>query len=146
MDIMKTKLLILLFGFAALLAPTAHAQDNQNKKMNAVFQVTSADAQVWDHVLNHVENLREALGKENVGIEVVAHSAGLDMLVGNRTGKSVDRMRTLSQAGVVFAACENTMKKQKVTRADLFPFVTTVDSGVAEIVRKQQQGWSYLKE
>jgi intracellular sulfur oxidation DsrE/DsrF family protein len=32
-----------------------------------------------------------------------------------------------------------------VTQADLLPFVTTVDSGVAEVVRKQEAGWAYLK-
>ena len=54
-------------------------------------------------------------------------------------------MRDLSQAGVVFAACENTMKKKNVAKEDLLPFATTVDSGVAEVVRKQEAGWAYLK-
>ena len=54
-------------------------------------------------------------------------------------------MEVLAQAGVVFAACENTMRRQNVGKADLLPFVTTVDSGVAEIVRKQEAGWSYLR-
>ena len=38
------------------------------------------------------------------------------------------------------------MKKQKVSSSDLHPFVGTVDSGVAELVRKQTQGWSYIRE
>ena len=28
---------------------------------------------------------------------------------------------------------------------DLFPFASTVDSGVAELVRKQEAGWAYIK-
>jgi len=43
------------------------------------------------------------------------------------------------------AACENMMRRQNVVKADLLPCVTTVDSGVAEIVRKQEAGWSYLR-
>jgi len=35
--------------------------------------------------------------------------------------------------------------EENVSRAVLLPFVTTVDSGVAEVVRKQEQGWSYIK-
>jgi intracellular sulfur oxidation DsrE/DsrF family protein len=54
-------------------------------------------------------------------------------------------MQKLHDGGVVFAACENTMRKKKVTKDALFPFATTVDSGVAEVVRKQEQGWSYIK-
>jgi intracellular sulfur oxidation DsrE/DsrF family protein len=54
-------------------------------------------------------------------------------------------MQAEHEAGVVFAACENTMKKQNVTKEQLMPFVITVDSGVAEVVRKQEAGWAYIK-
>jgi intracellular sulfur oxidation DsrE/DsrF family protein len=54
-------------------------------------------------------------------------------------------MRKLADAGVVFAACENTMKRKNLTKADLFDFATTVDAGVAEVVRRQEAGWSYVK-
>ena len=37
------------------------------------------------------------------------------------------------------------MKKKNVSKADLLPATTTVDSGVAEVVRKQEAGWSYVK-
>lgn len=53
--------------------------------------------------------------------------------------------RMLSEDGVVFAACENTMQKMNVTKEQLLPFVVTVDSGVAQVVRRQEQGWSYIK-
>ncbi len=37
------------------------------------------------------------------------------------------------------------MRHRNVQKSDLFDFVVTVDSGVAEVVRKQEAGWSYLK-
>ncbi len=55
-----------------------------------------------------------------------------------------ERMQKLSEAGVIFA-CENTMKKKNVTKDQLVPSATTTDSGVAEVVRKQEAGWSYIK-
>jgi intracellular sulfur oxidation DsrE/DsrF family protein len=55
------------------------------------------------------------------------------------------RLKELSGKGVIFAACENTMQRMKVTREQLFPFAVTVDSGVAEVIRKQEAGWSYIK-
>ena len=48
-------------------------------------------------------------------------------------------------AGVEFAACRNTLSARHLTPADLLPSATTVDSGVAEIVRRQEQGWAYIK-
>lgn len=64
----------------------------------------------WTGVLNNVENLRKALG-DATEIEVVAHSKGLEMLLAKENPLS-ERMQKLSAAGVVFAACEKTMKRR----------------------------------
>ena len=66
------------------------------------------------------------------------------MLLLTNAGQA-ERLQKLSARGIVFAACENTMPKKNVTRTDLLPFATTVDFGVAEVVRKQEAGWSYVK-
>jgi hypothetical protein len=54
-------------------------------------------------------------------------------------------MKKLAAGVVVFAACENFMRKMNVTKTDLLPFAMPVESGVAELARKQKAGWSYLK-
>ena len=36
------------------------------------------------------------------------------------------------------------MKNRNVKTEDLFPFASQVDSGIAEMVRKQEQGWAYI--
>lgn len=72
------------------------------------------------------------------------HGKGLGMILKTNTGQET-RLQMLSKSGVVFAACENTMKRMNVTKEQLFPFAATVDSGVAEVVRKQEAGWSYIK-
>ena len=47
--------------------------------------------------------------------------------------------------GVVFAVCENSMKKMEITKDQLVPLATTVDSGVSEVIRKQEVGYAYIK-
>ncbi len=37
------------------------------------------------------------------------------------------------------------MKRLKIQKDDLLPAAGTVDSGVAEVVRQQEAGWSYIK-
>lgn len=37
------------------------------------------------------------------------------------------------------------MKKKRVTKDHLVPVATTTDSGEAEVVRKEEAGWSYIK-
>ena len=51
----------------------------------------------------------------------------------------------LQNGGVVFAACSNTLRGFHIDVKQLIPGVLVVDSGVAEVVRRQEQGWAYLK-
>lgn len=108
-----------------------------------VFEATSDDPQAWESVLNNVDNVRRALGPTS--IEVVVHGRGLAFLTSATVGSARHRMEVDAAEGVVFAACENTMRRQKVTKEALVPFATTVDSGVGEVVRKQESGWSYVR-
>lgn len=131
--------------YAGTVVPVSAAdQTAKDGKHRVVFQVTAAGEEHWESVLGNVENLREAFGPGSSEVEVVGHSKGLGMLMATNKGLA-DRMKKLADDGVVFAACENTMKKKNVTKDQLLPFVTTVDSGVAEVVRRQEQGWAYIK-
>ncbi len=46
---------------------------------------------------------------------------------------------------IKLVVCENTMKQKKIVKSQLLPFVSTVPMAIAEIVVKQEQGWTYLK-
>ena len=143
MNIFKLLALFVTIATASL----SHAQESKapagGTKHRVVFEVTMEGPEQWTAVLTNVENLRTALGAATE-IEVVAHSKGLGMLVAKDNGLT-DRMKKLADGGVVFAACENTMKKKNVTKDQLVPFAKTTDSGVVEVIRKQEAGWSYIK-
>jgi hypothetical protein len=47
--------------------------------------------------------------------------------------------------GVEFIACENTMHGRKIKKEDLIDGIGYTRAGYVEIVRRQQQGWSYLR-
>ena len=96
------------------------------------------------NALSTVENVRKAFSQDGVEVEVVCHGAGLDLLVA-RQNDSTSRIGRLQSEGVVFAACANTMKGRHVTRKDLVKGVVVVDAGSAELIRKQEAGWAYLK-
>ena len=133
----------LLAACALAVTACATAPRTASPSHRIVMEVSSDNPAVWEAVLNNAENLRKALG-EPTAIEVVAHGGGLSMLLRTNAGQA-ERLQKLSSGGTVFAACENTMRKKNLTRDDLLPFATTVDSGVAEVVRKQEAGWSYVK-
>jgi intracellular sulfur oxidation DsrE/DsrF family protein len=113
-------------------------------KHKVVFHVNVADEARWQEVLTNVENVQKALGGSSVEIEVVAHGAGIG-LVQIKNAALRDRIAAIEKTGPVFAACSNTLRKQQLTAADLTPGVKIVDSGVAELIRKQEEGFAYVK-
>jgi len=54
-------------------------------------------------------------------------------------------MEKLSKVGVKFVACRNALKGQLVDEESLPDFVTVVPAGITEIVRKQAEGYAYIK-
>jgi intracellular sulfur oxidation DsrE/DsrF family protein len=139
---MKKIISILFLSVMALLFTNSiHAQAIKEHKV--VIQLNTADTASWSSTIGNIRNLQK-IWPNNISIEVVAHGKGLDLIVANKTHLAND-VNALSKEGVVFAACENSMRKHNVTKADLLPVAITVPSGVAELVLKQEQGWAYLK-
>jgi len=113
-------------------------------KHRVVFHVNVDQDERWQEVLNNVENVQRAFGPEGVEIEVVTHGAGVG-LVQSRNASLRERVERISKTGPVFAACSNTLKKNELTSADLDTGVKVVDSGLAEVIRRQEEGWTYVK-
>ena len=128
---------------AVALLPLAASAQDAPKKTRVVVQVSDADPARWNLVLNNVKNLQDDLGAAHVTIEVVAYGPGIGMLKLDAVSNS--RVSEAIKAGVQVSACENTMRNQKLGRADMPPDVSYVPAGVVEIVRRQQEGWAYLR-
>jgi intracellular sulfur oxidation DsrE/DsrF family protein len=114
------------------------------KKHRAVFHVNVPSEDGWQEILTNVENVQKAFGPDAVEIEVVAHGAGIGLVQLKNTALR-ERIEAIEKTGPVFAACSNTLRKRELSAADLTPGVKVVDSGLAEIVRREEQGWSYVK-
>lgn len=129
----------LMFLGALALPVTAQADD----KAKMVIQVSDNDTAKWNLALNNANNIQKDLGKDNVELEIVAFGPGIGMLkadseVGNRVAEAVD-------AGVKVMACQNTMRKMKLNKDDMLSSVGYAPSGVVEILKKQREGYAYLR-
>ncbi len=138
------KFLILTFFLSLLVtAPiTAQTAEVDNTPYKIVIQLTSGDTAVHRSVTKQINNLLTGAPKSQ--IEVVCHNQGISFLVTAKTLQA-EKVRELKARGVVFAACENSMRDRKIKREELLPEATTVPSGVLEIVKKQRKKWAYLK-
>ena len=120
----------------------AAAQDAA-RPTRVVVQVSEADPARWNLVLNNVKNLQDDLGANNVTVEIVAYGPGIGMLKFDAPTNS--RVSDALKAGVTVLACENTMRNQTLARADMHPGVSYVPAGVVAIVKRQRDGWAYLR-
>jgi uncharacterized protein len=129
---------------AILMGVAAFAQTPAAPKHHVVFQLSEPDGAAWSSLPIHVNNVIKALAEDGGSqIEVVFYGPGLTMLT--KASESYEQLlKQLSEKGVKLLACRNAMKMRNVKSEDLFPFAGEVDSGIAEIVRKQESGWAYI--
>jgi intracellular sulfur oxidation DsrE/DsrF family protein len=120
------------------------ASSTPKNRHRVVFEMNSPGPAAWEQALGNIENMQKAFAPEPVQIEVVCFGKGLDLLLKTDTAYE-EQLKNLVVGGVSVVACRNSMRHRHVTSNDLLPFAGQVDSGVAEVVRKQESGWSYLK-
>lgn len=128
---------------AALALPLSAIAAEEPKKARVVIQVSDADPQKWNLALNNAKNVQTDLGADKTEIEVVAYGPGIGMLKAD--AEVANRIEDAVAAGVKVVACENTMKAQKLSRDDMHGKTGYVMAGVVELMRRQQQGWAYLR-
>ena len=133
---------VLAIGFALSLAVRGEGTPGMGKPLRVVVHVNFADVKRQGNGLKNVENILKASGAAEV--EVVCHSEGITLLEKSKTA-CAGEIEALLKKGVRFAACENTMRLRSIRREDLLPGATTVPSGAFEVVRRQQDGYSYFK-
>lgn len=108
-----------------------------------VFQVTDNQPQKWYLTLSNARNVQQELGRKNVKIEVVVYGPGLDMvLLETEMAEKIDE--ALAQ-GINIIACENTMIGHKLTRADMYQGIGYVKAGVVQLMKRQREGWAYIR-
>ncbi|HZW73812.1 MAG TPA: DsrE family protein [Caldimonas sp.] len=135
---------IVAAGAAALVAVALPAvAQSQPAKNRALFQITDNDPARWNLVLNNMANLRDGVGSEGAEIELVAYGPGLLMLKADSPVK--ERIAEALKSGVKINACQHTMRGMKFVPADMLPDIGYVPSGVVEVMKKQQQGWAYIR-
>jgi intracellular sulfur oxidation DsrE/DsrF family protein len=136
--LLSVALLALVFVSGAI------SQTPKTAKHHIVFELVEPEGAAWDSLVKHVNNTRNALAADGgTQIEVVFWGAGLNMLRKTNTAYE-ERLKQLVDEGITLSACQNAMRVMNVKTEDLFPFASQVDSGIAQIVRRQEAGWAYI--
>lgn len=121
---------------AATLAGKPAAERNR-----VVFQVNEDDSRKWNTVLANINNVQEELGRVDVAVVVIG--PGLGMLKADAL--TANKVQDAMSAGVRFVACGNSMTAQKLTKDDMIDGIAYAKAGYVEVMRLQQQGWTYIR-
>jgi intracellular sulfur oxidation DsrE/DsrF family protein len=117
---------------------------DQEKKF--VLQISDGGADKQTLVLNVANNLQTHYGVDKVKVEIVAFGPGLRLLFKDNT--NTNRIASLSQTGVQFSACQNTLKgmtKQLGRAPELNKVSVPVVAGVARIAELSEQGYLLIR-
>jgi len=120
---------------------TTHAQDGLRQHRIAM-QLVSGDTLVHKGLMRQLRNMLEAA--PTMQLEVVCHGPGMDLLMSDRS-MVADKVKHFSERGIVFLACENTIKEKQLDRSKVLPEAGFVQAGIIHIVERQEEGWSYIK-
>jgi intracellular sulfur oxidation DsrE/DsrF family protein len=115
-----------------------------SERARIVLQVSDDDPKKWNLTLNNARNAQQDLGgAKNVDIEIVAYGPGINML--KMDAVTANRVSDAIKTGISIVACENTMGAQKLDKSEMNSSISYVPAGVIQLMRRQQQGWAYIR-
>jgi len=132
---------VLMLTAAVVRAADAVAARAATAQHRTVFQVNEDDSRKWNTVLANINNVQEELGRVEVAVVVIGPALGMlkaDALTANKVQDAMS-------AGVRFVACGNSMTALKLTKDDMIDGIAYAKAGYVEIMRLQQQGWTYIR-
>lgn len=139
---------VLLVMSAALLFASAPAMaaDQSLAEYKYVLHISDMDPSKQELILNNARNLLDAYPPGDVEVEIVAYGPGLRLMFAENV--NAQRIDSLSQSGVKFTACGNTLKgmaKLLGEEPTLNPAATVVPGGIVRIGELARQGYIYVK-
>ena len=141
-----------LVAFAMMSFTTSALHAEGYGKQKVVYHINydgGPDSKKYKGAMRNIQNHINAVGAENMEIKVVLHGNGLGLLMqANQDDSLQGRVAELKGQNVGFQVCNNTLKGRKISyEDDLYDVWDTdiIPSGVAELSRLQQMGYTYIK-
>lgn len=142
-------LLLLLFFLANGLAFAGDVENDDKPfaEVHVILQLSDSNAERQSAVLDVANNLiRHYGGPEHVDIEIVAFGPGIRLLFANSEYSA--RISSLVDNGVKFVACMNTvntLERLRGTKPQLNENAIPVQTGVAYILQRMDDGYSLVR-
>lgn len=121
------------------------------KGIKVMLHLNSGDPQRMAEALDDAEELLRYYRSTHqiARVEIITNGGGINLLRAD-TSPYKERIRQLYRDwnNLVFVACQNALdrvKREQGKQIELLPEAVVIDSAVAQIMRRQHQGWAYIQ-
>lgn len=115
---------------------------NDIEATGVVLHLTDGDAAKQENVLRNIMNLLDEI-EAGTQVELVVHGPGISAIT---EGSSMaETLTNLITSGTRISACANTLRAKSLSQTQLVKGVEVVPSGIAQLVKRQWQGWAYVR-
>lgn len=136
-----------LFSFSEMAAQTQqaafHGAPATLDEYKVLFILNQSDEKTIKGLLGNIKNaLEDPRIKGKLQVELIAFSDGVELY--KKSAGYESELQDLKNKGVLLAQCENTIRSRKISKDELWPFISYVPSAVGEIIIRQQEGWAAI--
>jgi uncharacterized protein len=116
------------------------------EKLKVLFHLNENER--WKVAFGNINNLISDAGSENLDIVVIANGFAV---YGYTDPEKISVIEQLSGVGVKFIACRNSLTSMcregvACIKEELLPsFVVIVHAGITEIIKREKDGYAYVK-
>lgn len=114
------------------------------KEYKVIFHID--EMHKWKLLLANVTNLLNGFVDEKLHVEVLANAEAIKYFDTTQDlDADVNSMTMLKENEVKFLACNNALNACGIKSDALYQFVEIVPAGVVELVKRQSEGYAYIK-
>ena len=132
-------------------AQTHNTMASGPEEWRLVLHVDSSDPERFNVMLDETEQLLKASAQQQqkVRVEILTNGGGL-MLVEESDAPYTQRIQALAKQydNLGLIACQralDNLKKDKGVELDLVPEASVVESAMNQVIKRQQEGWAYIR-
>ena len=115
----------------------------QRSDYKVVFDLTSRDSVDQKNLVRWLTEISS--NNPDAKLEVVMYAKGLEMVVKGKSSVADEISRLSANKNITFQVCAIAMKNNQIEPGQLLTGVGIVPDGIYEIMRKQKEGWGYIK-
>lgn len=114
--------------------------------LKVIFHINEVER--WEIALGNITNLLKDVGEGNVDVRVLANGQAVLAFADEAI---LQRIKELAEKGVSFLACRNSLRNLCstsdicISEEHLPEFIGVVPAGITELVKRQCEGYTYIK-